>query len=253
MKAEIEHYARQDSLIHRWDARWKLASLIIIIFTMAAVRRTEVALASLIISAALLMLCRLPFSLVMRRMWTLHIFLVPCFIILPFTTSGNPVSIGPVSISMDGTVFALTLYFRALAIVLASIALLYSTSMSLLLRAAERLYAPRVLIQVTLLTYRYIFTLANELTTMRWALATRGFHSRMDWRTYRTLANMVGMTLVRSLERTDRIYRAMQCRGYNGSMKTLHQFATRPSDYLICAACLITAVLLLLADTCKIV
>ncbi|MBN2326430.1 MAG: cobalt ECF transporter T component CbiQ [Candidatus Omnitrophica bacterium] len=248
MKAEIEHYAQQDSPIHRWDARWKLASLFALILTAAIVNHPLVAFYALLVSVALLALTRLPLSLIMRRLGVVHFFLIPCFIILPFTASGDRIDIIGFSASWQGAVLALTLYLRAVAIVLISIVLLYSTSMSLLLRAAERLRVPRVLVQVGLLTYRYIFTLANELTNMRRALISRGFRSRLNGATYRTLANMVGITLIRSFERTDRIYRAMQCRGYRGSMHTLHRFAVQGADVGKSAVCLTAAVLLLLID-----
>ncbi|MGC9329431.1 MAG: energy-coupling factor transporter transmembrane component T family protein, partial [Candidatus Hinthialibacter sp.] len=99
-----------------------------------------------------------------------------------------------------------------------------------------------------LLTYRYVFTLANELTNMRWALISRGFQRRLNRAAYQTLANMVGITLIRSFERTDRIYRAMQCRGYQGSIHTLHRFDVQPADIAKSALCLAAAVFLLLMD-----
>jgi cobalt/nickel transport system permease protein len=101
---------------------------------------------------------------------------------------------------------------------------------------------------ITLLTYRYLFTLWWELTRVRWALATRGFQPRGTRRSHRTLANVIGVSLVRSLERTERIHFALQCRGFEGRLRTMHRFHAGPSDWLKAAAGAGAAALLLMLD-----
>lgn len=238
MNVEIDFYAQQHSPVHQWDARWKIVSLMGFILVMATLSHWRIALLGFALSLALLYFTRLPFSVIMKRLGVINLFLLPCFIILPFSIPGNHVDIGPFEASWEGFILAFTLYLRAASIVSLSVALIYTTPMNQMLRALETLWIPSFLIQIALLTYRYVFTLGRELDHIRCALATRGFQTKTTPHAYRTLANVVGMTLIRSMERTDRVYRAMQCRGYTGSLKTLQPFITTTGDIVKSIVCL---------------
>jgi cobalt/nickel transport system permease protein len=137
------------------------------------------------------------------------------------------------------------LYLRALAIVTLGLAVVYSTPMVVLLRALQAFRLPRVLVEITLLTYRYLFTLWWELTRMRWALAARGFQTRGGLRSHRTLAQVVGVSLVRSMERTERIQLALRCRGFQGRLRTLQNFHSGRADRFKALAATAGAVALL--------
>ncbi len=248
MNLNIEQYTRIDSPLKRWDARWKLVSIAVFIFAVTTVQSPWTALIALCFALLALSAGRLPFSVVARRLGEIHLLLIPCFFILPFTVGGETFTMFGFSPSREGFELATILYLRAVAIVTASMAALFSTPMTRLLHAAEKLRAPRILIQIALLTYRYVFSLYDEFNTVRWALVTRGFRNRTSRRAYRILANVVGMSLVRSLERTDRIYRAMQCRGYTGNLRTLERFETRSSDLGKSLLCILASLALLWMD-----
>jgi cobalt/nickel transport system permease protein len=140
------------------------------------------------------------------------------------------------------------MYLRALAILSVAMAVVYSTPMMVLLRALQCLLVPRALVAIALLAYRYLFTLSWEFTRLRWALATRGFGNRGVRAGYRILANVVGVSLVRSFERTERIQQAMYCRGYTGNLHTLHRFTGRFSDQAKSIVCVLFATGLLVLD-----
>ena len=59
---------------------------------------------------------------------------------------------------------------------------------------------------------------------------TRGFRPRMDWHTYRSYGYLVGMLLVRSLDRSQRVLAAMKCRGFRGRFYLLDHFAATRYD-----------------------
>jgi cobalt/nickel transport system permease protein len=161
---------------------------------------------------------------------------------------GRAIALGPLNASHEGLQLAVVLNLRALAILGVAFAVVYSTPMVVWLRAVQSLGCPRRLIEITLMTYRYLFTLGWELTRMRWALVLRGFRNRANRATWRTLAQVVGVTLLRSLERTERVRQALACRGFQGRLRTLHEFRTRPSDWAKSAVGLILAVGLWLLD-----
>lgn len=229
MNPEIELCSQLDSLLHRWDPRFKTAAFILIAAASAVVHSLYAAAIAFVISLIALLIGRLPLRVLAARLGIIQVFLVPCLVVLPFTTPGVPLVEGYAA-SREGFEFALLLYLRASTIVGFSIALIYTTPMNRLLQALEALYCPKVLVQITILTFRYIHTLSAEFVRIRCALSVRAFENRASMRVYQTWANVVGMTLVQSLERTERVRRAMQCRGYNGRLQRLHSFHVSPYD-----------------------
>jgi cobalt/nickel transport system permease protein len=248
MRAEVELYARQASPVHAWEARWKLASLAALATAVVTLHHPAVAALAAAVALGLLFAAGLPGRLVGKRLATAQVILLPCLVILPFSFGGPTLPLGPLQLSREGLHWAALLYLRALALITLGFALVYSTPMVVLLRALQAFRVPRVLVEIALLTYRYLFTLMWEWTRMRWALATRGFQARATGHGHRTLAHVVGVSLVRSVERTERIQFAMRCRGFQGRLRTLHEFRSRPADVLKALACLAVAALLLFLD-----
>lgn len=248
MRAEVELYARRASPLHRWDARWKTAALGLMAAVLVAVGTPQVAAMGAGLAIGILLAADLPGSLVMGRLAAAQAILLPCLVILPFTFGGETLAAGPLELSREGLRLAALLYLRALALLTVGLALVYSTPMVVLLQALQAFRLPRVLLEITLLTYRYLFTLWWELTRMRWALATRGFRARGSLRSHRTLANVVGVSLVRSVERTERIHFALQCRGFQGRLHSLHRFHSEPKDWLKALAVVAAGAVLLVCD-----
>lgn len=248
MRAEAELHARRASPVHGWDARWKLASLGLIAAVLVTLDTPAVAAGGAVFALGLLGVTRLPGRLILGRLGAAQALLLPCLVILPFTFGGDTWSLGPLRLSHEGLRVAALLYLRALAILTLGLAVVYSTPMVVLIHALQRFGLPRAFVVITLLTYRYLFTLWWELTRVRWALATRGFQAGGTRRSHRTLANVIGVSLVRSLERTERIHFALQCRGFEGHLRTMHRFHSRPADWLKAAAGAGVAALLVLLD-----
>ncbi len=232
MRAEVEWYARRASPVHGWDARWKLVAAAICLAALAGLRTPVVAAAAGGLAAGGLLLARLPVRLVLGRLAAAQIFLLPCLMFLPFSMGGETVAVGPLKPARAGLELTGVLYLRALALITVGLAVVYSTPMVTLLRGLQALHWPRLLVEITLLTYRYLFTLWWELTRMRWALAARGFRARGRVQNHRTLAQVVGVTLVRSVERTGRIQQALRCRGFDGRLRLRQPWRSSIADRL---------------------
>jgi cobalt/nickel transport system permease protein len=248
MRAEAELYARGTSPLHKWDARWKAVTLAVLVGVLVSLGTIPAAMAGVVFGFAFLIWGRLPPGLVFRRLLVAQALLLPCFVILPFTVPGEAMAWGPVVASREGLELALLLNLRALAILSVAFAVVYSTPMVTLLRAVQWLGFPQKLVEISLMTYRYLFTLGWELTRMRWALKVRGFKNHGRFSTYRTLAQVTGVTLLRSLERTERVQQALYCRGFQGRLRTLHQFRSEPGDWAKSAATFVLGAGLLILD-----
>jgi cobalt/nickel transport system permease protein len=114
--------------------------------------------------------------------------------------------------------------------------------------ALQRLKCPRMLIQMLLFSYRYTYTLLEEMQRMNTSMKARGFVAGTNAYTLRTYGNFVGTLLVRSFERTERIYKAMLSKGYTGEFHTLVQFESGRTDYLKALGALLLTAGLLAAD-----
>jgi len=118
--------------------------------------------------------------------------------------------------------------------------LLATAPLDATLKAAHTLRVPGLLVQLGLLTYRYVFVLGSELNRLRIALRVRGYRNRATRHSYRTIGHVAGTLLVRSVEQAERVGQAMRCRGFDGRFRSLTQFRTRAADvaaFLLIVGC----------------
>jgi cobalt/nickel transport system permease protein len=110
----------------------------------------------------------------------------------------------------------------------------------------EHLYVPEKLTHLLLFTVRYLEILDRQYRQLTAAMRIRGFRPRMDAHTYRSYGYLVGMLLVRSLDRSERVLAAMKCRGFCGRFYLLDHFEFGVADVRFAAA--VAAVLVCLAS-----
>ena len=236
-----------DSLLARWDARWKLAALLPLAFAVVSLRSPLPAAAALAAAAGLCALGRVPAAVVAGRTGLLALAVLPFLVFVPLTHHAGPAwDVGVARVSAAGLVAAAVVGMRVVAVGLLALALTRTAPFHHTLAAAHALRLPGVLVQVAQLAYRYTFVLAAEARRVRAALRARAFRVRTDLHTYRTLGHSVGSLLVRSGDRAERVADAMRCRGFDGSYHTLTTFRTTPADvasFLLAAAGTITLVL----------
>ena len=150
---------------------------------------------------------------------------------LPFTVSGEAfVTAGPLSPSREGLLIALMIVLKANAVALAMLALVGSLEPVVFGHALGRLGVPDKLVHLLLLTVGQIHLLHRELLRLRQAMRARAFVPRSDRHTWKSYGHLVGMLLVRSLDRSRRILAAMRCRGFHGRLYLLDSPVWRPSD-----------------------
>lgn len=106
-----------------------------------------------------------------------------------------------------------------------------STPANKLFSAAGWFKMPRILVELALLIYRYIFVLLDEVTTMRDAQRVRlGYH---NWRQSMNSVSVLGGSLIlRAYDRAERVFEAMLVRGYTGYNRVTYAEKLRRKDYL---------------------
>jgi cobalt/nickel transport system permease protein len=246
----FKHVAVPDSPVARWDARWKLAALVLAAFGTAALTQLAPAAAALGVGLLLLAASRLPRSWVRDRLALFAFAASPFLLVLPFTLDldGPGWDVGPVRVSEHGLVAGTAVFARCLAIGCFALILMGTAPLHHTLAAANRLKVPGLLVLVAGLAYRYAFLLADELRRVRVALRTRGFRMRADRHGYRTTGHIVGAVLVRGADRAERVAEAMRCRGFDGRFHTTIGFRTAAADIISFAAVVAAVVALVIWD-----
>jgi cobalt/nickel transport system permease protein len=226
-----EQFAPGESFVHSLDPRIK----IIVAFCFAAVvalsKDFSALLAALAVSLALTVLAKLSMKKVVSRLLIVNGLILFLWIFLPFTYRGEAwFSIGPLTGTKQGVLYVSQITVKCNTILLALIALVATTSVFTLGQAMRKLYFPEKLIQLFLFTYRYIHVIFQEYHRLINAMRARGFIPRTTLHTYRSYAYLMGILLVRSYDRAERIHNAMLCRGFHGKYYTLTRLSVKTGD-----------------------
>lgn len=246
-----ERYLEGSSAVHRADARVKLAVTVAYIF---AITLTPVggwvAIGLLALPVvAFAALGRLTAGLVLRRSLLAAPFVL-AVVPLMFTKEGDEAFALPLvgwDASWQGIEAVGTILLKSWVSVVAAVVLTATTPATELVRALQGLRVPRLLTAVVFFTYRYLFAIGEEAQRLM-----RGRDSRsarieghrsggsIGWRA-RITGHMVGSLFLRSFERSERVYAAMQARGYRGEHITLADPPLPPEHLIVAAAFVSTA------------
>ncbi len=225
------------SWIGRTDPRARLVSAVAFSVVVAMADRFVVLGSALAVMLCATALSGVSLRVVIGRLLLLGGLLLPLILLLPLTTAGTSVlTIGPICPTREGLLLGATVALKANAIMLALLSLLGSMDATTLGHTLSHLHVPDKLTHLLLLTVRYLDVLHGEMLRLWSAMKVRGFRPRMDGHTYRTYGYLIGMLLVRSFDRSQRVMAAMKCRGFRGKFHLLDHFAFSRRDLPFCIA-----------------
>ncbi|TVP64300.1 MAG: cobalt ECF transporter T component CbiQ [Leptolyngbya sp. LCM1.Bin17] len=228
--ASLEAYVHGNSVVHRWPPRLKLVGLGVLMFAFATVQQGILLLPIAAIAAVLYGLSRLPLGFLSHRLRYPGLFIAAVVVLLPFTAGDTVIAQwGWLALRQEGLEAASLIVVRFVSILTLGFILLGTTPFLTIIQAMRGLGLPVILADMTLLAYRYLYEIADNLATMQKSMALRGFgHQPRRWgvsrRTVQQLAMLVGSLLLRSYEQSERVYKAMRLRGYGygqGNQATL--------------------------------
>lgn len=226
-----ETYFQGDSVVHRLDPRGRVVVAVVFSVLIAVSERYAVLGGGLAAGIALAVVARLPVKPLLKRLGALNGFMAMLIILLPLTTFEEPsLELFGISVSQPGLLLALAVTVKANAIVLALTAFVGTLEITTFGHALKHLRVPDKLAHLFLFTVRYIDLLHHEYHRLRQAMRVRCFRPRMSRHTYRTMGYLVGMLLVKSLDRSERVVAAMKCRGFRGQFYVLDHFAFTRRD-----------------------
>lgn len=236
-------------LIGLLDPRLRIVLAVLFAVVVVALSTLPALALALGCALCLLALSRLPVRRTLRRMAMMDGFIFFMMAMLPFTVPGDPIfSLWGLSASWQGVARAIEIGLTANAVILALMVLVGTQEPVTLGHALHGLRCPETLVHLMMFTIRYIEVLREEYLRLRAAMKVRGFRPGTNWHTYRSFGYLVGMMLVRAIERSERILGAMKCRGFSGRIVLLQDFALTPRDHAFAAAVVLACAALIGAE-----
>jgi cobalt/nickel transport system permease protein len=204
--------------LHRLPAQCKVGATVLFVFAVVATPREQfwafAVAAGLVVLAALI--GRVPLGSVARRL-VIEVPFLLFAVLLPVFGRAPRVDVLGLSLSEPGLWAAWNIVVKGTIGVAASIVLASTTTIPQLLDGLERLRVPRVMVATTAFMIRYGDVIGDEVRRMGIARESRGGGGgRLGH--VRVLATTAGALFVRSYERGERVYLAMESRGYTGTM-----------------------------------
>jgi cobalt/nickel transport system permease protein len=151
---------------------------------------------------------------------------------LAFLEPGVPIGgalatpVGELSVTWAGATLFGELACRSLTVVTFALTATMTTRYADIASLLGRLL-PRPIDQVALLTYRFTFVMVETLEDLVKGVLARGATLSEFWTNRRTYARILGMTLLTAIERSERLVKSMEARGYDGDI-TLYGDVSRP-------------------------
>ena len=214
----LDTLSYRDTAVHRLDPRTKLITTLVFIVCVASFGKYEVSalLPFFLFPATLIALGDLPAGYLLKKLLVVAPFAVMIGIFNPLIDQETLLWVGPLEIA-GGWLSFLSILLRFILTVGAALVLIATTSFPGVCRALDRLGVPRIFAAQLLFIYRYIFVLTDEAMRMVRARSLRSFHGRGQG--MRVYGHMLGQLLLRTLERAQRIHKAMLSRGFDGEIR----------------------------------
>ncbi len=228
---EMDELSARSSLIHVINPLVKLLVTIAYIITVVSFGKYQLDRLFIMVIYPVIMfgMSDTPAGVFFRKMKYMLVLVGAVGIANPFFDTDTMLVLGGINIS-GGVVSMITLMLKGFYSLAASFILIATTSFDSLAASLRRLHVPSVLVSLMLLTYRYITVMMDEVSVMTTAYKLRapgqkGIHIKA-W------GSFLGQLLLRSMDRAEELYNAMQLRGFDGNYNYVEKSRLRVGDIL---------------------
>jgi cobalt/nickel transport system permease protein len=260
-----ETYARRDGLLQSLDPRTKLISILAVIFATSLIGDLDVLIFIYTLTLIFAYLSKIEVWFFIKRVW-LFIPIFACIIALPMIFNiflpgqcvfqvaylGPGAHLGPFSlpsnicITKEGINMAVIFTMRVATCVSAVVLLFITTPQQVLFKSLRTIGVPKLYVLTLEMAYRYIFLLMDMVREMYVAKKARTIRSRSMFEEQKWVGGRMGYTLIRSIDMSEKVHKAMMSRGYNGDVKVMQQFKMQNRDYVAAVAAISLSMVLVL-------
>lgn len=229
----LDALATQNTVIHRLNPCVKLMITLLFIITVTSFGKYEISglVPFLLFPMVLISLGRLPQALIFKRLLIAAPFIVFIGIFNPVFDHTPLFKLHTVVIT-GGWVSFLSITLRVLLTVTAALILVATTGIDAIGSALLRIGVPKIIVTQLLFMYRYLHVLVDEFIRSVTAYSLRSSHG--SGIQFRAWGSLLGQLLIRSVDRANRIYQSMLCRGFDGEIRLMrtHTFSAADIFYV---------------------
>jgi cobalt/nickel transport system permease protein len=216
--------------VHRLDPRAKMLTTLVFIITVVSFGKYEISalIPFFVYPVFLCALGGVPPAFVLKKLVLVSPFAVMIGIFNPLMDREILLRLGDIGISGGWVSFG-SILLRFILTVGSALSLIAVTGFYAVCLALDKLGTPRIFVVQLLFLYRYLFVLVDEGSRMLRARSLRAVgEGGMRLKTFGTL---VGHLLLRTMDRAQRIYLAMCCRGFDGQVHIIKPLRFGASEF----------------------
>ena len=210
---------RRLKVFENWDTTLKIPGLFLLMMSMALIRDQHLIFLPPCIAAILFIASGIPLSLLLSRFRAPVSFLlfVSVFLIL-FSEGETLARIGPLVLKSQGVILALNTCVRVLSVITVGIVMIRTTPLSGLSGKLKRMMIPRIIVDIGVMTGRYIMVIGEDYRKMKTARKLRGYMPRRSMtRRFGVIVPAAATLLIKGFQQSERVFNAMRMRGYGNT------------------------------------
>ena len=227
----LDTLSYKNTLVHRLDPRVKILVSFLFILVVVSFPKYEISglMPFFIYPVFLLAVGDIPVKAIAKKVLFVSPFAVFIGIFNPLLDTAvivNPLGM-PIS---GGWISFFSIIIKFILTVSTALLLIAVTSFPGICEGLERLKFPRLLVIQLLFLYRYLFVLLEEALRIVRAREARSFGQK--GREIKTFIRLISILLLRTVERSERIYQAMLSRGFKGEIRVFRRHNLRLQDII---------------------
>jgi cobalt/nickel transport system permease protein len=238
MKHEfLDHHRTGNSIIHLADPRLKIIMMVFYIMVVVAIPSNahKYYIHLLLIGILIALISGVPLLHYFTKLIKIYSMVLLVFIFIPFFPSGpeNYYLLGKLKIYPSGLNKFIQINIKTILIIFISIILTTTTDFMRLLKGLEKLKVPQVTLTILSFMYRFIFLIIDEIERMMMAFRSR--YIKLSYlNKIRIFTKQIGVLFLRTYQRGERIYQAMESRGFYGKIYIMDDlFWQKKDNYLL--------------------
>ncbi len=204
------------SILREWDTALKVPALFLLMMAMAFVREPFLLPFLLLIALASYLSSGLSFHTLLKtlRIPLFLVLFVACFMAL-FSGREIMLALGPLTLRKEGVMLALGILVRVASVITIGSVMTGTTPLAGLSTALRRMHIPSMMVDIGILTGRYIMVIGEDYRQMTISRRLRGFQPGKSFmKTLNVIVPTTATLLIRGFGRSERVYCAIRMRGY---------------------------------------
>ncbi len=211
-------------LLVKWDAAWKVPSILLLMMSMAFTGKPEYFVLSPFIAGIFTVVAGVNYARLFKVLKAPLALAVAMGCFMVFFSGGEPYSAGFQAVSGDGALQAAGMVSRVFSVVTMGFVMVTTTPAAGLPASMRRLRVPDIMIDMAMLTGRYVMVIGEDYRRMEVARRLRGGRRILSPGAFlEVIPQVAAGLLVRSFERSENVFRVMKLRGYGASNERVRE------------------------------